>query len=469
MSPSDYLGLHERYARILANGGFSIATFAHEDEIRQELSRLFDGMMKTLYKEQGSQFRIELLETPKIQEFIEAHAGALDSSFKQVEMSDLMRRRLERSNYIFSGMKTFHELNEAFPSLLDENGNRKPFERFLNDVRKIDKTYNHNYLRAEYNFVHNSAQMAAKWEEFSQYGDRYNLQYRTANDGKVRPEHAALHGVTLPITDSFWEEFYPPNGWNCRCTVVQVRKSKYPTTDHDVAMSLGEEATGRDTKGIFRFNPGIEQKSVPDYNPYTIKRCRDCDIAKGKLDLSFIPENELCQVCRLIRTINRGQNRAEYYRLLNNPSYKDVQYHEPSGGVKATHCNHNFDSNKGWYEEKVQTAGFISGHSVIFEAEYHNIYKHRNCEGLWDGLPFEIAGAENGTENNIRNALKHCAKKPGSKVAIIYFPNGNFNAKSFNKGLSKFNGLKGTSQYKLFDFIYCVQGENIVQIKKPSV
>ena len=34
---------------------------------------------------------------------------------------------------------------------------------------------------------------------------------------------------------------------------------------------------------------------------------------------------------------------------------------------------------------------------------------------------------------------------------------------------AKFNGLKGTSQYKLFDFIYCVQGENIVQIKKPSV
>lgn len=28
-------------------------------------------------------------------------------------------------------------------------------------------------------------------------GDRYNLQYRTANDGKVRPEHAAMHGITL--------------------------------------------------------------------------------------------------------------------------------------------------------------------------------------------------------------------------------------------------------------------------------
>jgi len=38
----------------------------------------------------------------------------------RVEMSDGMRQRLERSNWVFSGMKTFHELNEAFPSLTDE-------------------------------------------------------------------------------------------------------------------------------------------------------------------------------------------------------------------------------------------------------------------------------------------------------------------------------------------------------------
>lgn len=161
----------------------------------------------------------------------------------------------------------------------------------MNDVRKIDKTYNSNYLRAEYNFVQSSAEMAAKWERFSEDGDRYNLQYRTAGDGKVRPEHAALNGVTLPPSDPFWEEYYPPNGWNCRCTVVQVRRSKYPTTPHDEAMALGEEALQRDTKGIFHFNPGKEDKTVPDYNPYTIRRCRDCDIAKGKIKLArFVPE-----------------------------------------------------------------------------------------------------------------------------------------------------------------------------------
>ena len=271
--------------------------------------------MQTLYKVKGAQFRIEIVEKPKIQNFIKAHAEVLDDSFEKVEMSDTMRKRLQRSDYIFSGIKTFHELKEAFPSLLDENGNRKPFEQFLKDVQKIDNTYNRNYLRAEYNFVQASAQMAAKWEGFRQDGDRYNLQYRTAGDNHVRPEHAALDRVTLPITDTFWESYYPPNGWNCRCTVVQVRKSKYPTTPHDEAMDLGEEATGKDTKGIFRFNPGIEQKSVPDYNPYTIRRCRDCDLAKGNVKLSFVPDNELCAACRLIRA-QKHENIGAAERIL---------------------------------------------------------------------------------------------------------------------------------------------------------
>ena len=281
----------------------------------EEVSKGFKDAMKVLFHQKGSSFSIDILADKNVQSLIEAHTSVLDRNLQRLEMSDLMRQRLTRSNYIFSGIKTFHELNEAFPSLLDSNGNRKTFEAFLNDVRKIDNTYNSNYLRAEYNFVQSSAEMAAKWERFSEDGDRYNLQYRTANDGKVRPEHAALNGVTLPASDPFWEEYYPPNGWNCRCTVVQVRKSKYPATPHDEAMALGEEALQRDTKGIFHFNPGKEDKTVPDYNPYTIRRCRDCDIAKGKIKLArAVPENELCQACMIL---HRLKNEGEQRRLTS--------------------------------------------------------------------------------------------------------------------------------------------------------
>ena len=268
----------------------------------EEVSKGFKDAMKAIFNQKGSSFSIDIMADGNVQNLIEAHAGVLDRNLQRLEMSDLMRQRLTRSNYIFSGLKTFHELNETFPSLLDENGNKKTFERFLNDVRKIDETYNSNYLRAEYNFVQASAEMAAKWEKFMEDGDHYYLQYRTQHDDKVRPEHASLDRVTLPPSDSFWESYYPPNGWNCRCTVVQVLKRKYEPTPHDEAMSLGEEALQTDKKGIFRFNSGKEQKTVPDYNPYTIKRCRDCDIAKGKLNLDRKPvaDNELCAACRLV-------------------------------------------------------------------------------------------------------------------------------------------------------------------------
>lgn len=278
-------------------------------EITKKVSGKFEQLMRALFRQKGAQLDISILASDKAQDFIATHADVLDASFRKVEMSDLMRQRLARSNYVFSGMKTFHELNEAFPSLIDENGDRKTFEHFFNDVRNIDEAYNRNYLRAEYNFVQQSAQMAARWEQFTEDGDRYYLQYRTAGDDKVRPEHAALDRITLPIDDPFWETYYPPNGWNCRCTVVQVLKWKYNKTDPREAQDRGKEALDGERYNIFRFNSGKQQKAVPDYNPYTIRRCNDCDVAKGKLPLA-LPDNEVCAACKVVQACANNKDKS---------------------------------------------------------------------------------------------------------------------------------------------------------------
>ncbi len=404
-----------------------------EKRLREELSQLFDGMMQTLYKQEGSQFSISIMETPKVQEFIETHATALDSSFEKVEMSDLMRRRLQRSDYIFSGMKTFHELGEAFPSLLDENGNRKTFEQFLNDVRKIDETYNGNYLRSEFNFVQSSAEMAAKWERFVEDGDRYNLQYRTAADDKVRPEHSALHGVTLPPSDSFWEEFYPPNGWNCRCTVVQVRKSKYPATDHDEAMSLGELATGKDTKGIFRFNPGKEEKAVPDYNPYTIRRCRDCEIAKGKtklMHLAFVPDNEVCAACAILhkcvgdrektqRAIERTHYLHEMEPLLGRKVIKEFEGGRLNVGFTKEGNKHLFADTFG--RTRIVTKDDLKDLATYLDnADYidESALTHPRTDNIEYFYYFKAQ--VNGRPVRL-NVAKEVHRQPNGKIKIKYF------------------------------------------------
>lgn len=311
----------------------SFAAIPDEAETRRRLSELFNGIMRAAYDSQGAELSIDILASDQARAFIEAHAAVLDSSFARVEMSEAMRRRLHRSDFIFSGLKTFHEVNEVWHLIFDPDGVRRPFEQFLARARKVDGVYNRNYLRAEYNFIAASAEMAAKWERFAADGDRYNLQYRTQRDGRVRPEHAALDGVTLPPSDPFWEEFYPPNGWNCRCQVVQVRPEKYPATDRGEAVRRGNEALQRDTRGIFRFNPGVERSTVPAYNPYTIRRCRDCDIAKGKASLArrTPPDNQLCEACRFIRNMADG--------------YSDIPVHNGKVRIHATHGSQEAQQN----------------------------------------------------------------------------------------------------------------------------
>lgn len=120
----------------------------------------------------------------------------------------------------------------------------------------------HHWGDAETNYATQSAQMAKKWQDFEADGDNYLLQYRTANDEKVRGEHQKLHGITLPVHDDFWKEYYPPLGWNCRCTVVQVPRDKYPVSNSIEAISAGLDAT-KNTPS-FRFNPGIEKKAFPE-------------------------------------------------------------------------------------------------------------------------------------------------------------------------------------------------------------
>lgn len=187
---------------------------------------------------------------------------------------DEMARALDENIFLFSGFKTYHEMNDASRLLKDDDGGFKSFDRFLQDVQAIDASYNQNWLYAEYNFATASTQMAAKWADIVRDGDEYDLQYRTALDDLVRPEHAALEGITLPPSDKFWNDYYPPNGWNCRCTAVQVLKDRYPTSDSDQACAAGERATtqigknGENKAAMFRFNPGKAGRVFPPKHPY---------------------------------------------------------------------------------------------------------------------------------------------------------------------------------------------------------
>ncbi len=49
--------------------------------------------------------------------------------------------------------------------------------------------------------------------------DRPWWRYDAVNDSRTRPSHSAMHGKVYDYRHPVWDKWFPPNGYNCRCTV----------------------------------------------------------------------------------------------------------------------------------------------------------------------------------------------------------------------------------------------------------
>ena len=206
--------------------------------------------MKYLHKN-GRYESSDLLKVSEYKALIDETTKVFDETIQNNIVPEPMAQKLKNDAFIFSGLKTHAQLLEASTLLMDKEGKVRSFEQF----------------------AISSSQSAANWAKINPE-ERYNLQYRTANDDRVRDNHRTLQDTTLPPDDPFWMLYYPPNGWRCRCTVVEVLKSKYEVSDPQKALEQGEKATtqiganGKNKLEIFRFNPGAEQKLFPPKHPY---------------------------------------------------------------------------------------------------------------------------------------------------------------------------------------------------------
>ena len=214
-----------------------------------------------------------------------------------------MLRSLQDDTFIFSGFKTYNQLREASARLLTQDGQVKDFDTFYQDTKAVRDNYNKHYLRAEYNYAVRTAEQTARWCQLTKDGDEYNLLYQTIGDDRVRPEHQDLEGICLPPSDPFWATAYPPNGWNCRCSVRRVFKEDYPTSSSEEAAKAVDRALppNNPAAAIFRFNPAMARgltggigRLFPPHHPYYGKGdLNNCNISEKLAALPQETYNEL--------------------------------------------------------------------------------------------------------------------------------------------------------------------------------
>lgn len=74
-------------------------------------------------------------------------------------------------------------------------------------------------FRTNMSMVHSGGRWA---EQIQNADDRPYGLYVAIRDSHTRPVHLLLDGTVLPLSHPFWQKYYPPNGWGCRCSVITL-------------------------------------------------------------------------------------------------------------------------------------------------------------------------------------------------------------------------------------------------------
>lgn len=175
-------------------------------------------------------------------------------------------QKLQRNIYRFSAAKQYQQVR-TMSAFINEKGVKSTFSEFKKLAQSVFETYNKNWLKTEYNTAIGQAQMAREWINADNQKELFPLlQYRTQRDARVRDEHTALHGVTLPVGHKFWDTYHPKNGFNCRCYTVQLKRGKQTDLGERDLSDLQDEQKFPKT---FRINPGKDGLVFdPKTHPY---------------------------------------------------------------------------------------------------------------------------------------------------------------------------------------------------------
>lgn len=155
-------------------------------------------------------------------EAIEYWKSRIPISSKEIET--LSKEVKERAFYV-AGLAKLDQVNLIHNKLLEALENGTTIEKFKSEIAEVIKKQGWDKHRIETIFQTNmqTAYQAGRWKGIQRTKDLLPyLEYSSVLDNRTRPQHSVLHGIVFPADHPFWDSHYPPNGFNCRCTALQL-------------------------------------------------------------------------------------------------------------------------------------------------------------------------------------------------------------------------------------------------------
>lgn len=306
-------------------------------------------------------------------------------------------QNLKYNTAVFDAFKCNREIKEAARLLTSDDGTMQTWEEFRRDAMRVCEKYNQRWLQTEFNQAHAAAKAARKWQDYERNADLYpNLRYRAVRDERTRYTHKKLDGYVIPINHPFWDKYYPPNDWNCRCSVQ-------PTDD---PVKLPPEVPP--LSEMFQTNVGktaqIFDTSHPYYKGMTEKE-------KDRV-YAFVRQN--------IRPSKEVLKSWDEYETLGQEWQKDY-FNGNNGGWMATHQQRkeaaNVSKNERLKYEKETTMCRVfakGGYRIEHQAEMPGV---SSPDVVIDDKPAELKRVS--SHNNIVKHAMKAIKKQGAKEVLF--------------------------------------------------
>lgn len=170
----------------------------------------------------------------------------------------LAYQMMEYNLFEFSASKTEARLAAMSELLIDQDKNQirsyKDFEELAS--QKVE-SFNREWLQTEYNLSVAVGQNSAAYVRFKAQKDDFPfVEYQTIGDSSVRAEHAKLNGLIFSLDDPEAMKLWPPNGYNCRCEMLQTNERPENISSGKVAQEILNSEDAKWSKGQFNINRG---------------------------------------------------------------------------------------------------------------------------------------------------------------------------------------------------------------------
>jgi SPP1 gp7 family putative phage head morphogenesis protein len=163
-----------------------------------------------------------------------------------------------------------------------------------------------------------NAYMAGKYNAFTRNTLTHPYwMYTAILDNRTRPAHRSLHGRVFRHDDPIWQAIWPPNGFRCRCTVINLMETDMEAQGYALS----------DSKGYTKEIEVPVSKTNPDAGTTTVTQ-----IKLPGMERSF----------RTDPGFNTNQARVAYQPDLNSYDYRVARQYV-RGAVKGPAFNEFFE------------------------------------------------------------------------------------------------------------------------------